>query len=48
VTYPSKSNKSPEAVQPLIASQVSNPEKSAVTEAPAIAAKTDIGTESDL
>jgi hypothetical protein len=42
VTYPSKSNKSPEAVQPLITSQVSNPEKSAVTESPAISAKTDI------
>ncbi len=42
VTYPSKSNKSPEAVQPLIASQVSNAEKSSVTESPAISAKTDI------
>lgn len=42
VTYPSKSNKSPEAVQPLIASQVSNPEKSAVTDSPAISTKADI------
>ncbi len=42
VTYPSKSNKSPEAVQPAIASQVSSPEKSLVTESPAISAKTDI------
>ena len=42
VTYPSKSNKSPEAAQPLIASQVSNAEKSSVTESPAISAKTDI------
>jgi len=42
VTYPSKSNKSPEAVQPLIASQVSNAEKSAVTESPPISAKTDL------
>ena len=42
VTYPSKSNKSPEAVQPLIASQVSNAEKSAVTDSPAISTKADI------
>jgi hypothetical protein len=42
VTYPSKSNKSPEAVQPAIASQVSNAEKSAVTDSPAISAKTDL------
>ena len=42
VTYQSKSNKSPEAVQPAIASQVSNAEKSAVTESPAISAKTDL------
>lgn len=42
VTYPSKSNKSPEGVQPLIASQVSNAEKSAVTDSPAISTKADI------
>ena len=42
VTYPSKSNKSPEAVQPLIASKVSNAEKSAVTDSPAISTKADI------
>ena len=42
VTYPSKSNKSQETAQPLIASQVSNAEKSAVTESPSISAKTDI------
>ena len=42
VTYPSKSSKSPEAVQPLITSQVSNAEKSAVTDSPAISTKADI------
>ena len=42
VTYPSKTNKSQEAVQPLIASQVSNAEKSAVTDSPAISTKADI------
>jgi hypothetical protein len=42
VTYPSKTNKSKETAQPLIASQVSNAEKSAVTESPSISAKTDI------
>jgi hypothetical protein len=42
VTYPSKTNKSQETVQPLIASQVSNAEKSAVTDSPAISTKADI------
>ena len=42
VTYPSKTNKSQETVQPLIASQVSNAEKSAVTESPPISTKADI------
>jgi hypothetical protein len=42
VTYPSKTNKSKETAQPLIASQVSNAEKSAVTESPPISAKTDL------
>jgi hypothetical protein len=42
VTYPSKSNKSPEAGQPHISAQVSNAEKSAVTDSPAISTKADI------
>jgi len=42
VTYPSKSNKSQDAVQPFSASQVSNAEKSLETDYPAISTKTDI------
>jgi transcriptional regulator with XRE-family HTH domain len=42
VTYPSKSNKSQAEVQQFSASQVSNAEKSAVTESPPISAKTDL------
>jgi hypothetical protein len=42
VTYPSKTNKSQETGQPHISAQVSNAEKSAVTDSPAISTKADI------
>ena len=42
VTYPSKTNKSQETGQPHISALVSNAEKSAVTDSPAISTKADI------